>query len=383
MTDIKIIGGGVIGLTTAVVIKRKSNATGQDVSIELIEKNEDLGNASTKAAGCGLRTVYMHPSNVELARKGIQFWRNASSILDKPIGFRENGYIFLTDDRETSNTFERETTRQKSYGISTEFYSPPQSVDSVPQLSYDNYRSLLYSPKSSLANPDMIIESLISTAKSLGIKISSNQKVNDIERNPRPTIRFEGSVSKTADYVVNATGAWSNKIAGMVDTKLPVWTTRRRLSKLDAEVSPDSPLVVDVDTGVYFLPSISGDILAGGNLESVSRYNPNDDAAFSNDISDEWVEKFGRKSSQLWSRLSSASVKESWTGLYTMTESRVPIIDLDGKILHMTGFSGHGIMQAPGAAMIASRLLSQSDNKSNMIQSLSKDRGNMEPDIQF
>jgi sarcosine oxidase subunit beta len=383
MTDIKIIGGGVIGLTTAVVVKRKSNASGRDVSIELIEKNKNLGDGSTNAAGCGLRTVYMHPSNVELARKGIQFWRNASSILDKPIGFRQNGYVFLTNDMKTTNTFEKETTRQKSYGIPTEFHSPPQSVDSIPQLSYDNYHSLLYSPKSSLASPDMIVESLVSTAKTLGIKISSNQKVENIERKPRPKITLRSGVSKTADYVVNATGAWSHKIAGMVDTKLPIWTTRRRLSKLDAEVSPDAPLVVDVDTGVYFLPSLSGDILAGGNLESVSRYNPNDDAAFSNNVSDEWVKEFDSKSSQLWDRLSNASVEESWTGLYTMTESRVPIVDLDGKILHMTGFSGHGIMQAPGAAMIASRLLSQSNNTSNMIQSLSKDREDMEPDIQF
>lgn len=383
MTDIKIIGGGVIGLTTAVVIKRKSNATGKDVSIEIIEKNEELGDESTSAAGCGLRTVYMHPSNVELARKGIQFWRNASSILDKPIGFRENGYVFLTDDKETTDTFERETMRQESYGIPTEFYSPPQSVDSIPELSYDNYQSLLYSPKSSLANPDMITESLVSTAKNLGIEVSSNQKVKNIERKTRPRIGLASGVDKRADYIINAAGAWSNKIAEMVDTELPVWTTRRRLSKLDAKVNPDAPLVVDVDTGVYFLPSISGDILAGGNLESASRYKPNDNGAFSNDVSNEWVTEFGRESSQLWDRLSEASVQESWTGLYTMTESRVPIIDLDGKILHMTGFSGHGIMQAPGAAMIAARLLSRSDTQSNMIQSLSKDRKNMEPDIQF
>lgn len=379
---IKIVGGGIIGLTTAVVLDRYNEAIGREASIEIIEKSDSVGSKSTTAAGCGLRTVYKHPANVELARKGIQFWKNASEILEEPIGFRENGYVFLTNSSKKSETFQSEGIRQESYGIPTGFHSPPESIPNTPDISYQNYQSLLYSPHSSLADPKMMVRSLRETAINRGIEISVNKKVLGIDGKQNPNIRLENEKT-SADILVNATGAWANNIARMVDDSLPIWSVRRRLAHMDLKGDTRQPLIVDSDTGIYFLTNSSGDVLAGGNLEDKDRFDADSNQAFTNRVTDEWLEKFGHNSKRLWSKLSDADVEESWTGLYTMTESRIPIVERDKDILHMTGFSGHGIMQAPGAAMFATRLISDDNLQSDMVTSLSSDRQNMQPDIQF
>lgn len=381
---IAIVGGGVVGLTTAFVLARRARANGLTDEIVLLERGSSLGSRSTAAAGCGLRTVYQHPVNIDLSRKGLQFWANAASVLGSEIGLRRNGYLFLTGDAETADRLDREAARQTANGEPAVYDAPPAPLETAPELAYDRYGASLFSPTAALASPEKIVDAVAGAARAEGVELRTDAPVTDLE----PTddgvqVAIDGE-AEHADIVINAAGAWADAVAGLAGESLPITPDRRRLSVLDASISPEAPLAVDVDTGAYVLPRADGRLYAGGKFRpGPNRVSPDDPAAFTTEFDPAYEDRLRTNGGRLTDLVADATVVESWTGLYAMTDSRVPIIDRHRNIVHVTGFSGHGIMQAPGAAMVVARLLDPDETAARPLAALSRDRAVTTPDIQF
>lgn len=376
MTTVSIIGGGVVGLSAAVMLD--DHPQSDDLDIHIVEKEDTIGSKSTAAAGCGMRTLYRHDTNLKLASRGLQFWSNAESILGEEIGFRRNGYLFLTNDQRREETLRTQSKVQNMNGF-TSAVNPELGFSNI---NLSNYNCRLYLSDSGLASPDKIVSALQSKIDNSSITVHTGTAVLDIEKHDSnwDVVHEDGRLH--SDYIVNAAGAWAGEIAEMVGTNLPIWNTRRRLSVLDWSVGENMPLTVDIDTGVYLLPDEDGTLLAGGNLVSgMDEYDENNPESFSDSINDEWNEMFSSSVSDLDPTLASVDVVDSWTGLYTMTESRVPIISKDSRIVHVCGFSGHGIMQAPAAALIVARMICE--NYSPKVKGLDIKNRADSPDIQF
>ncbi|ERG89844.1 MAG: glycine/D-amino acid oxidases (deaminating) [halophilic archaeon J07HX5] len=381
---ITIIGGGVIGLTTALVLARRARATGHEYNIQVLEREPRLGSQSTTAAGCGLRTVYRHPVNIDLARKGLQFWANAGALFNGDIGFRRNGYLFLTANSETAATLERETTRQVAIGAPAEYDTPPVVPDVAPALNAGEYTASLFSSNAALATPQKIVDTVATAAAEAGVELRTDTAVTNLTPHDKGvTVEADGE-SEHADVMINATGAWADKIAGLAGETLPITADRRRLAVLDTSISSDAPLMVDIDTGMFMLPREDGKVYAGGKFRSeAGQTDPDDPAAFTTEVDNEYIDRLKTHGRQLYEPLDDATVIESWSGLYAMTDSHVPIIDRSRNMIHATGFSGHGIMQAPGAAMLIARMLDPGQTATQPLATLSRDRTVTTPDIQW
>lgn len=378
MEKVTIIGGGVVGLTTAAIIKEYP--TLEQYDIRIIEKSDQVGSKSTSAAGCGLRTLYRHRTNLRLAMKGLRFWSNAEHLLDQDVGFRRNGYLFLTNNEETSEVLRRQSKKQHANGIPA--IVNPSGNQSISEINTDNYGVALSLPRSALASPNKIIDALESTNESEGISINTGEEVTNIKTEPDQSVVVTDRNPYESHHVVNASGSWSNHIANMVDVNLPIRNTRRRLSVLNKTVDPNMPLTVDVDTGIYILPDEKGKLMAGGNiLQGNDKYDADNPESFSESIGESWSEKFKSLSSQIRPDLDDTEIEESWTGLYTMTESRVPIIENRNEVLHVCGFSGHGIMQAPGAGLVVAQKIC--GDHEDEVSGLSAKNRDIKPDIQF
>lgn len=381
---IVIIGGGVIGLTTAFILARYGKADGHEYDVQLIESEETLGSRSTTAAGCGFRTVYQSPVNIALAKKGLDFWKEAETLLAGSIGLRRNGYAFLTGEQETETILERETARQTANGIPAEYTSPPALPDVVQLTDEEQYTATLFSPRAALASPNQIIETVAQAAADEGVTLRTGNTVTDLTP-MADGVRVEvDGESEHADIAINAAGAWSNRIAQLADDELPVTIDRRRLSTFDTAVSPGAPLTVDIDSGAYLLPRADGKLHAGGKFDWTDGVtDPDDDESFLTDIDPEYTDRLRSHAARLHEPLNDADILESWTGLYTMTEDRVPIIDKHRNLIHVTGFSGHGITQAPAAGMVVARLIDSNSEPSVSVEALSRDRSTAVADIQF
>ena len=99
--DVIIIGGGPIGVSTALHLAQSTQA-----KVLVVEKSLEYNNSSAMLSCGGIRQQFSLPENVNMTIYGADFIRNIAhhctvdnSPEEKPdVHFRENGYLFLGGD---------------------------------------------------------------------------------------------------------------------------------------------------------------------------------------------------------------------------------------------------------------------------------------------
>jgi len=87
--DIIIIGGGVMGTSTALHLAE------QGVGEVLLLEKSSLGAGSSGKSGAILRQHYSHEVSVRMARTSLQFYENFQARYDREIGFCQPGIHFI------------------------------------------------------------------------------------------------------------------------------------------------------------------------------------------------------------------------------------------------------------------------------------------------
>jgi glycine/D-amino acid oxidase-like deaminating enzyme len=90
--DVAIVGGGIIGMSIAHQIARRS-----DTSVVVLEKGLGLGEGSTGSSSAITRQRYTTIENVRVSRDGNRIWRNWGDYVqsDKPNGtFHDIGVLW-------------------------------------------------------------------------------------------------------------------------------------------------------------------------------------------------------------------------------------------------------------------------------------------------
>ncbi len=380
--SVGVVGGGVVGLATAYSVAARARAADPDPETSVVVYERDQpGAGSTTRAGCGLRTFYADRANVRLAQAGLRFWRRAEQTLGVDVGFRENGYCFLTANGDTAAELERQVRRQRAYG-GPAFACSPEAVDRVPGLHADRYDRAVVAPTAGVADPARMVEALLTGCDHVGVEVHTETPVIDLDRTDEGVRVTTPRATATHDRLVNAAGGWAPRVAAALGDDLPVEPRRRRILALERDAPGGLPLTVDLDTGVYFLPDPEGRLLVGGHFAAGDpAVDP--DGALTRERDERYEEVALGHASEATDLFDGATVAESWTGMYAMTERRVPIVEQVDGVVHAAGFSGHGIMQAPGAGQVVADLVAGVRPTLVTARSVSRDRPDGAPDLQF
>ena len=89
-----IVGGGIAGCAVAHYLTEEG-----ETDILLVEADE-LGSGSTGGSFGGVRQQFSTPLEIELSRRGLEFWRTAERVFDSPVPWHENGYLFMSGNAD-------------------------------------------------------------------------------------------------------------------------------------------------------------------------------------------------------------------------------------------------------------------------------------------
>src|SRR5437879_13537359 len=89
-----IVGGGIAGCALAYYLAQEG-----ETDVLLVEADE-LGSGSTGGSFGGVRQQFSTPLEIELSRRGLEFWRTAERVFDAPVPWHENGYLFLSGNAD-------------------------------------------------------------------------------------------------------------------------------------------------------------------------------------------------------------------------------------------------------------------------------------------
>jgi FAD-dependent oxidoreductase domain-containing protein 1 len=354
--DLAIIGGGAIGVAAAYFLRSHPRAC----RVAIIERDTGYQLASTPRASGGVRRLFSLPENIALSNYSIPFFERFDkemAVDGEPaaINFRKGGYLFIVPPAAV-RVLERNLEIQKAIGVRVEWLERKDLKARFPSMNVDDLGAGVLSPDDGWLDPHGVLQGLRKKAQALGAEFVNDEVVAlDVERGRLRAIRLKSGGTIQADAVINAAGAWAKEICAMAGWTVPIEPMRRYEHYFEtAEAIEPLPYIKDVHR-LAFRPEGKG--YSGGvpNLDEPRGYNFDVDHDYFQQVV--WPALAAR-----FPQFERTKEKNTMSGLYDQNEfDATPIVGpwtgkLDNFYL-MAGFSGHGLMHAPGCGRAIAELI--------------------------
>jgi glycine/D-amino acid oxidase-like deaminating enzyme len=310
----------------------------------------------------GVRTQYGVPSNLAMARYGLDFYARFDDALAGAWGrprarFHRSGYLLLAHASNAA-ALRRRAATQRAIGVAAEWLTPDEIRRAVPALAVDGVEGALWTRDDGYVSPRGALQGFAERSRELGAAWLQDEVVGLQLEGERATVRTRASGAVSTSAVVLAAGAWSRSVAALAGVELPVHPLRRQacLVQLPAPPALRLPMILDRDDPIAFRT----DTDAADHL-IVSRQLPGEPPGFRFD----WdVERFAEEIVPRLRRYLPACgeprLQRGWAGHYDVSPDDNPILGRHPDrpaLLIAAGFSGHGLMLAPAAGKITSELI--------------------------
>ncbi len=376
--DIVIAGAGVIGMSIALQLARRSRAR-----ILVLEKATSAGRGSTGASSAVCRHKYSHGEMVALARDGIgayRRWRDFVELTEPRARFQDVGVLWLGDGRPEWPA--RDASRLAALGVRTAVLDDAELSARFPAinpcpgapdvLAADPHRCggggpHLLELDAGFIDPLDVLADLIDSAREQGVELRFGAKVVGVELQGGRVAgaRLADGSAVACETLISASGPWCLRLFERIGLDCP-WRlepVRIQVAHLDrpAGVEGALPVVCDVAGGIYFRPQNRGQqIIVGSVREEDERETVADPDAYADYVDDEFVRTMVFALEHRLRGLAPVRRPRGYSGLYTMNRTDVhPIVGptpVAGLIV-ANGFSGHGFKLAPAiGALVARRL---------------------------
>ncbi len=369
MTDVVVIGAGVMGLCTALQLARRA-----ELSITVLDKGLGPGEGSSGASSAICRHLYSHDEMVALARDGIEAYRNWAAFLesdDEPLAvFQAVGALWLG---HPGHLWQADTCeRLARFGVASRVIDDTELRQRFPAINpcvkapdfatgedHDcaGGATHLLETDAGFMDPVSVLQDLVAALARRGVKVRFRTRVTRIECSGgrvKAAVCADGERIDAA-WIVNASGPWCNALLGELQLaqQWPLQPTRIQMVHLErpAAVVGDIPVCVDMLSGIYFRPQNRGQqLILGSTLEEDEQEVVSDPDHFDT-LSDEDFRLL--KLHALHHRLPAlpyAGQLRGYAGLYTVNQADMhPVVGaspVDGFVV-VNGFSGHGFKLAP------------------------------------
>jgi len=348
--DAVIVGGGIVGLAVAFYLARAKYG-----DIVLVEKEPFLGAGATSKAAGGIRAQFATKDNVEMSMLSEKLFCSFKEDTGHDALFDQVGYLFLLRDDEEVASFKQNYEMQRELGLPVELLKPEDIPQYAPHVSLDGVLLATFCKNDGLGDPHEFLSGYDKACRSMGVEFALETEVTGIDVSDGKITAVKtakGDIS--TPLVVNCAGPYAKLIGNMVGAAVNVEPVRRQIvttGELDF-VKPFFPMVVDVRSGLYCHKESKG-MLLGWADKSV-------EPSFDTSIDPDYTDAILERALELMPQLAEAEVANQWAGLYETTPDHKAIIGYEAKVkgmFHVTGFSGHGFMHAPGAGMVAAEII--------------------------
>jgi glycine oxidase len=332
--DVIIIGGGIIGLSLAIAL-RKRGAT-----VLVVERGEPGREASYAAGGmlvdCPLETP---PVLQALATASARLYPEFAHELELESGMkvdlRDQGTILFPSPEHA----ERDTTFVANHAL-------PCPVHELEPALAGPHGPAVYLKERSV-DPRALTSAAWNAAKHRGVDFSSGDEVTSVTITEGRATGVE--TTKTAFHakkIVNCAGAWSGQIPPYA------FPTRPVKGQILCLIMPSRDLLKHVirSPKIYLIPRSDGRLLVGATVE---------EAGFDKRTDLATIQRLHQSAIELVPKLADAKILESWAGLRPGTPDALPILgSTSTKGYYVaTGHFRDGILLAPISAEVMTAVI--------------------------
>lgn len=386
--DVLIVGGGILGISTAYYVKLFH----RNLSVAVVEMERDVGQGNTARSVGGYRQgIFTSNVNRILAETTIQHFREADSSGEVNLGMNEVGYLIVMDHNRLSkveNVVKQfldekkailfEAHRLKEYfGLETSF----EQDEEAQMLGIENIVCGLFAPKCGFLDVDKVVSLYKRRCLHEGVELLLGKRVEKlilepvtplgIPNEPRAwqKMKLSGVIFDgeriTSQFIVVAAGSWSPLLLDPIGVDCFVKPKKRQLFVINAVGELENLINKSWDdgrtmpmtffpNGVYVVPRRSDKAFWVSLTDEIGRKfsldNDPEPSYFYENVYPPLVKYFPQF---LNSRPSAM-----WAGSYSMNYlDGNPIVFKFLNCVVVTGASGSGVMKSDAVGRIAEAVL--------------------------
>jgi len=338
-----IVGGGIAGTALAYYLAR-----GGMEDVVLLEADQ-LGCGSTAASYAGVRQQFSTRLEIELSKRGLEFWKTCEGRLGYPCPFQQNGYLFVTASQDVLDELTRAAERQREMGAGpVEILDQSGIREVAPWMGTDDLIGGSWTSEDGRVMGTDGVAALAGAARQLGVDIRQWSPVTTIERAsggyqlqaPKAALTIQ------ARRVAVTAGVWAPQLLRPLGIDIDVHGFYLHSALTGPALAGQRvPVAIDLDTG--FFVEREGEGLAVSMLRSEA---PSDYGQ------EEMLEEWYAAALTRAPGLVDLGISHLLSGVADEVSDGHPNAGpVDDGLWVLAGFAGHGVMHGPPVAELVAR----------------------------
>lgn len=354
-TQIVVIGGGIIGCSTAYHLARDHK-----VDVVLLEQGKLTSGSTWHAAGL-VGQLRSSASITQVLKYSVDLYTSLAEETGLETGWKMTGCLRLACNEDRWTEYKRLATTAGSFGMEMHLLSPFEVQSMWPHMNVDDLVGASYLPTDGQANPSDITQSLAKGARMHGAKLVEGVRVTGFVREGKTITAVETSKGTIAcEKVVNCAGQWARQVGVMADINIPLQPVKHQyiITEPIEGITYDTATVRDPDRFTYFKEEVGGLVMGGYEQNPIAwtRGDVPNEFAFQL-FEDDW-DHFEQHMEQAIARvpaLEHTGVKQMINGPESFTPDGNFILGAAPECTNMyvgAGFNAFGIASGGGAGWV-------------------------------
>lgn len=392
--DVVIVGGGIIGVSAALVLAERG------IDVVLCEKGVLAGEQSSRNWGW-VRVMGRDPREIPLMLETQRIWDGLDDRAGGTTGFARKGILYIAETDKDLSDHAAWLDVARPMGVDSRRVGP-QETQALMTGCNRLYKGALYTPSDGRAEPQKAVPAIAAGARRAGARLVTGCAARGVEFSGgrlSAVVTEKGRIATSS--VIVAGGAWSRLFLKGLGIRLPQLKVRNTVMRTSPV--PGGPDGAGATHTYCYRKRLDGGYTIAHDADNVHPLVP-DSFAFFKDFGParktnsagvglsaqslrEWFELSAprldrpgpferhrildprpdprkvtealREMAQVFPALKSAVPQQIWAGLIDVTPDAVPVISTVDSVPGLTiatGFSGHGFGIGPGAGQLAADL---------------------------